>query len=303
MTALLSLVAALSVPGLARAQKARRIAVLPMVANDASLEIYSSPVAREVGRHLREALEIEVRDLADAGSVPAVIDLVIDGRINKIDDRTITLEARVRNAAISRAIGAVTSGERKLVEIDSAARDLALKLAPIIRDWRREQPSDPYRLESASRPAARLASSPDPLLVVLRATGTAADGVIPVQEQASQAVFAFANRLGVRSIATSQQTGDIDRVKVANVVRSSRARYGLTIQIEKVRYNFRGVLSARGRARIRLIDRDGEVVVDRSVGTDTVVGARGDRHSALVYMVAEQALDIAAPTLRKALEL
>jgi hypothetical protein len=32
-----------------------------------------------------------------------------------------------------------------------------------------------------------------------------------------------------------------------------------------------------------------------------VVGARGDRHSALVSMVAEQALDIAGPRLRKAL--
>jgi hypothetical protein len=293
-------------PRATHAQSAERIAVLPLVANDASLEIYSSPVAREVGKHLRETLAIEVRDLADAASVPAAIDLVIDGRINRIDAESITLEAKVRDAAISRIVSVVTSGERPLVDIDAAAKELATRLAPIIRDWRREQPEDPYRLESAvrDRPAEPDNAAPvEPYLVVLRATGTAADGVIPVQAQARQAVFAFARRLGVRSIAASDQAGDVDRVKVANVVRSSHARYGLTIRIEKVRYDFRGVLSARGKARIRLIDRNGGLLFETVVGTDTVVGARGDRHSALVYMVAEQALDIAGPRLRKALEL
>lgn len=304
--AILALIlAGLAAPGVASAQKAKRIAVLPMVANDASLEIYSTPVAAEVGKHLREALAIDVRNLSDAGSVPAVIDLVIDGRINKVDANTINLEARIRNAAISQVVGAVTSGNRPLVEIDGAARELAAKLAPIVRAWRREQPRNPYRLKSAlaRRPDKQVAASVEPLLVVLRATGRAADGVIPVQEQASQAARAFARRLGVRSVATSDQAGDVNRVKVANVVRGAHARYGLTIRIEKVSYDFRGVLSARGRARIRLIDRNGEIRVDRLVNTDTVVGARGDRHSALVYMVAEQALDIAAPALRKELDL
>lgn len=298
---LAALAVVLAAPSLANAQGARRVAVLPLAAGDADLEIYSVPVAREIARHLGGALSIEVKALADAGSVPATIDLVVDGRINKIGKKQIRLEARVRNAAISRSVASVTARPRPLVEIDEAARELAAQLAPLIRDWRREQPRDPYRLERAAAAPGRAASK-SPLLVVLRATGTAADGVIPVQEQASQAVYAFADRLGVESIATSDKLGDVNRVKVANVVRSAGARFGLTLRIEKVSYDFRGVLSARGRARIRLIDRDGEVKLERVVGTDTVVGARGDRHSALVYMVAEQALDIAAPQLRKALE-
>jgi hypothetical protein len=233
-------------PGRASAQKAERVAVLPLVANDASLEIYSTPVAREVGDHLRRALSIEVEALSDSGSVPAVIDLVIDGRISKVGADSVALEARVRDAAISHVVGAVTTGGRPLVEIDRAARELADKLAPIIRGWRREQPRDSYRLESAVRRGAAGAARADPLLVILKATGTAADGNIPVQRQASQAVYAFADRLGVRSIATSDQPGDADQVKVANAVRASKARYGLTLEIEKVRYDFRGVLSARG---------------------------------------------------------
>jgi hypothetical protein len=293
----------LAAPSVARAQHARRVAVLPLAAGDADLEIYSVPVAREVSRHLGEALKVEVRALEDAGSVPATIDLVVDGRINKVGEDKIRLEARVRNAAISRTVGSVTAQPRPLVEIDEAARELAAQVAPLISGWRREQPRDPYRLERAATVARSSGGSRVPLVVVLRATGSAADGAIPVQEQASQAAYAFADRLGIDSIATTRELGDVNRVKVANVVRTSRARFGLTLRIEKVRYDFRGVLSARGRARIRLIDRNGEVRFEKVVATDTVVGARGDRHSALVYMVAEQALDIAGPQLRKALEL
>ena len=288
-------------PGLASAQKAQRVAVLPLAAGHADLEIYSVPVAREIAAKLGRALSIQVDALADASTVPAIIDLVVDGRINKMSGGRIRLEARIRDAAVSRIVGSVSAKPRPLIEIDEAAAELAASLEPLIRAWRREQPRDPYRLVlEQSQPRVE---SRTPLLVILRATGSAADGAIPVQEQASQAAYAFADRLGIESIARTDALGDVNRVKVANVVRSTGARFGLTLRIEKVSYDFRGVLSARGRARIRLIDRDGEVRFETMVSTDTVVGDRGDRHSALVYMVAEQALDIAAPRLRKALAL
>jgi hypothetical protein len=274
---------------------------LPLVAGQADLRIYSKPIADELASSLRGRLDIAVATTTDAASVPANVDLVIDGQITRVG-RRIRVEARVRDPATGRLVGAASSRRRPLEQIDVAARELAGDLGEIVARWRRARAPQPYRLREAvveidggPRPAA------PPLLVVMPARGRAAGGTIAVERQGTEAALAFVERLGVRFAASPGQSRERGAVAAANAVRASKARYALALEIESVTFNFRGVLSARGQAAVRLIDRNGVVVFHQPVSTDTVVGSRGDRHTALVYAVAEQALDIAAPRLRRAL--
>lgn len=300
------LLAILAWPASARAGGARHVAVLPLVAGDADLRIYSRPVADEVARTLRGKLDVAVETLTDAGGVSENIDLVIDGRITRFENG-IGLEARVRDPSAGRAIGSATAKNRPLEQMDRSAIELGGKLAQIIARWERSRPREPYRLKEAvieaHPPAGHAAGKAErrhPLLVILPARGEAAGGSVPVSRQATHAALAFAERLGV-SFVTAPEEKKIDSVSAANAVRAHEARYALTLEIRSVSFDFAGVLSARGRASVKLVDRNGVVVFRQPVATDTVVGSRGDRHTALVYAVAEQALDIAAPKLRKAL--
>ena len=74
------------------------------------------------------------------------------------------------------------------------------------------------------------------------------------------------------------------------------------MEVRSVSFEWRGVLSARGRVRIVLVDRTGTSLHDEIVETDTLVGSRGDRQAALIAFVAEQALDIIYPALRRQLK-
>ncbi|HYU16095.1 MAG TPA: hypothetical protein VEL05_08495, partial [Candidatus Acidoferrum sp.] len=81
----------------------------------------------------------------------------------------------------------------------------------------------------------------------------------------------------------------------------SGAAFALLSEIQELRFSWLGVLTARGRVRLVLVDVGGSAVFDSTVQTDTLVGSRGDRHEALLGFVARQALDIAAPRLRRIL--
>ena len=74
------------------------------------------------------------------------------------------------------------------------------------------------------------------------------------------------------------------------------------INVREVQFSYRAVLSARGTVQVAVIGADGVPVFAKTVSTDTVVGSRGDRHQALVYQVASQALDMLLPEFRKLAE-
>lgn len=79
----------------------------------------------------------------------------------------------------------------------------------------------------------------------------------------------------------------------------SGAKYLLMIHVRDVPFSYRAILSARGTVQLAVLGTDGVSLFAKTVSTDTVVGARGDRHQALVYQVASQAFDILLPEFRK----
>jgi hypothetical protein len=79
------------------------------------------------------------------------------------------------------------------------------------------------------------------------------------------------------------------------------AAYGLILDVRDIRFSWSGVLLGRGEVRAIMFDARGYRVYDSARGTDTVVGSRGDHHAAVVRFVLEQATDIFAPELARAM--
>ena len=82
-------------------------------------------------------------------------------------------------------------------------------------------------------------------------------------------------------------------------MRASRADYAVMLDVRRVDFGWRGVLTARGKVRVLLVDGSGTALYDQVVRTGTVVGSRGDRHGALIRFIVAQAVDIAFPRLRE----
>jgi hypothetical protein len=86
------------------------------------------------------------------------------------------------------------------------------------------------------------------------------------------------------------------------VVDDPAAPLVITAELTRLVAGFEGeVPVGRGRARV-IVSRDGAVVFDRLVRTDTVVGSRGDRVDTIVRLVAAQAADVVLPRVRERLE-
>ncbi len=287
------------------------VAVLPLAASESN-GLYAKPVADELARELRTRSGVKVESLSLAGTVPARVALVIDGRIIDAGRRKVALEARVRDprrGAIM--IDTVATKARPVGEIDVLAGELAGALAPRLAAAVDEQ----RRLAAAEAEAVKVAvpvkatngggdarpapPPPDnrPAILVLRARAMPAD-----VETITREGMRVAERLGHRAIA-AQETAVIDPKSLPGVIAAAGAVYALAIDVKDVRFDRRGekkdVMMARGRARVVLYDRTGRPLFDRIARTGTLVGSRGDGQPALVHFVGEQIADIVYPYLRR----
>ncbi|MCB9573732.1 MAG: hypothetical protein H6709_16755 [Kofleriaceae bacterium] len=75
---------------------------------------------------------------------------------------------------------------------------------------------------------------------------------------------------------------------------------GITVELAEIHYTDGGVITARARGRVRVVDATG-VVFDRVIRTDTLVGGRGDRRHAVARAAVEQIVDVAYGRVRELL--
>jgi hypothetical protein len=298
-----------SVARAAAEKPAATIAILPLAAPDRRLEIYGKPVAdalaQELGARLKPGFTIEA--LSDGSAVPARVDLVIDGRIVARAAGNVSLEAQVRDPERGTRMGHAATEAAALNRIDELARKLAARLAgPVDQAMaeKRRLARQPIVMPETVIEIARgrdgagmdAGQARGQALVVFDAMGQAADGAVPVTRAATRAGYEMAAALGFRPVpAQPQGLLSVDRAVAA--MRRHRARYGLMIDVKDIDFAWYGVLAARGRFRVLLIDAQGRVFHDRIHRTGTLVGSRGDRHAALVRLVMDQARDIAVPEL------
>jgi hypothetical protein len=317
----------------ARADERPVVAILPLSASTPRMQIYGAPVADALAKHLGTPGEVRVEAPSLDEVLPERVDLVIDGRIVEAGATAVRLEARVRDPERGLTLAEVATGARPLAQIDRLAEELARALDEPLRaamsTKRRHQaaasvpatsrapagnaaqPGEAQPSTSPAEAAGSRAGAAAPMLI-FDATGQAADGAVPVTDAATRASHALARRLGFRpmsppaSPATPEGKGDTrgDRwapARVRAALASAGARHGLAIEVRDIHFTWKGVLLARGYLRVMLFDAEGQRVYDRIRRTGTLVGSRGDLHAALVGFVMEQATDMFAPDLARAL--
>lgn len=338
LLALIASLAGLAGPiRLARADERPVVAILPLSASTPRMRIYGAPVADALAKHLGTPGEVRVEAPSLNEVLPERVDLVVDGRIVEAGASAVRLEARVRDPERGLTLAEVATSARPLAQIDRLAEELAraldepLRAAMSAKRQRRvvtsapatgrtpagnaaepgqTQPATQPARQPATPPAAATSARPGAPMLVFDATGQAAGGAVPVDDVATAASHAIARRLGFRPLSppASPSTGASgarqdrwapERVRAA--LASAGARHGLAIEVRDVQFTWKGVLLARGRVRVMLFDAAGQRIYDRVRRTGTLVGSRGDLHAALVRFVMEQAADMFAPDLARAL--
>lgn len=285
-----------------------RVAVLPFI-TDEGLAIYGMPAAEAVAKQLRAA-GLAVDALTLTGPVPARVGLVVDGRITRTG-KQVTLEARVRDPRRGRVvIDTLATKGAPLGEIDRLAEALAQKLGArlgpaleaqarlAVEEARALEGSDVIRLpttvvrgELPQAPANGGATRPS--MLVLHAGGD--DGEI-----VTRFGYWLAERLGYAPVTSTHEGVPPGETVLAELQRTG-AELALMIDVRKVDLDWDGVLSARGRVRVVLVDRSRQILFDRTARTGTLVGSRGDGPDALVHYIAEQTIEIVMPHLKRRL--
>jgi len=293
-------------------EQADVVGVLPFTADD-GLAIYSVPAADAVARRLRKS-GARVQSLTLSGEVPAQVGLVIDGRIVRASGSRVTLEASVRDPRRARiAVDTIATDPRPLEEIDRLADALGDKLAPRIAEALRDQQKRAAAEARARREGAAIrlaadagheASSPPPStrdrrpgMLVLQAGGRTKGSAI-----ATRHGYWLAERLGYRPVP-GDGVGIPPMPEVTAAMAHANVSLALMIDVRTVDLEWRGVLTARGRVRIVLVDVRGRRLFDRVARTGTLVGSRGDGPDALIHYISEQAVEIVVPHLRRLLGL
>ena len=278
------------------------VAVLPMTSTSRSLQLYETATAAALAKGLASP-DRTLQLLRSAKAVPAQAAVIVDGRIIEKADDHLQLEVRIRDAGTGRNLGAAASRVGRATDLDQLVGELAGKLDPLLRHAL--APREPYRLPTTivqgerqpAPPSATVSAAPQ--LLIVPASGQAAKGVVEVRRPATAGAVQLAQRLALRFQVRSEIQEGAGLLVVANALRQAGAPYALMLHLKKVDFSYSGVLSARGTVRVLVVDAAGRAVIDKTVETGTVVGNRGDRHRALVYLVTEQALDMVSPQLRK----
>ncbi|WP_428263640.1 hypothetical protein [Haliangium sp.] len=316
-----------------QAQEARPrsgvIAVLPLAAADQRMRIYGAPVAKAVAQNLRKHTGRQVETPSSSELTSSAVSLVVDGRIVTEAGGWVRLEARVRDPERGETVATAGTEAAALTDIDRLAAELARALGSGIEaasaraeqaravgaaGTERAQPgpeissgegegTDPEPAPDSGADATQgRDGAARPALVVFGAVGEAAGGAVPVTDAATRSAGDLARRLGYRAVSSIEQ-GWVPRAVASAALGRAGATYGLVIEVRDIRFSWLGVLAARGTIRAALVDAEGRWFYDRVHETGTLVGNRGDRHSALVRFVMEQAVDIFVPDLTRAIDL
>lgn len=275
------------------------VAVIPLQA-ERRLALYGAPVASELAAALTRA-GFEVVLVSDVAVVPTRAWLVVDGRLITAG-KAVTIELRIRDPERAIDVTRLAARAATLATIDAATRDLAEDLTAAITAARANAPAapsppgEPRVVDDPGAPVAppladpiAPAPAPDPrphaqVRVRGKPLHDGAGAPLDVAALTRPALARLAARLGYV------------------VVDDPAAPLVITAELTRLVAGFEGeVPVGRGRARVT-VSRDGAVVFDRLVRTDTVVGSRGDRVDTVVRLVAAQAADVVLPRVRERLE-
>lgn len=298
LVALVALVvfAVVGVPGSARAEVAGdAVALLPLDA-DKKLELYGQPVASEIARVL-VAGDIDVVVIGPKMAVPERARVIVDGTITA-KGGSIVLTLRMRDPVDGTVLLTFSSTAASLGTIDKAAAELSTQVLPAVRDRiavLHKQAEDRVHASAVrSPPVSTIAAKPRPVLVSVMSPvpGT----FEPLRVALGEAVTGWARAHGRQPIPTDPNR--LSRQFAANTVAASGNDLAIAFEIRGFAIAAGEVPLARAQVRIRIASAN-EILFDRVIVTDSVVG---DRHGALPVLAARTAreiLEILRPHIRR----
>jgi hypothetical protein len=272
------------------------VALLPLDA-DKGLEIYGQPVASEMARALA-AGNVRVVVLGPRMAVPDHTGLIIDGTIALGKGNAVTISLRIRRAdggvLTRKSLAASAPG---LAKIDGAAAELSAQLLPAVRELLAALPheSDDHGRVLEVRPVP---SQDRPMLVAVADERHGADpGPLRGALQAAVADWTRAHHRAPRDTDPARLTA------AALTTAGADLAIGFSIlewSVEQPDDRAQPAM-ARARVRVQIVQIVGprEVVFDRVVATDTVLGDPGRGAPELAARVAREVLAILGPHLRR----
>ncbi len=269
------------------------IALFPLDA-EARLEAYGQPVAGEIARALTEGkLDVVVVDAKMA--MPEHTKLIVAGSIAS-KGTAVVLQIQIRNPVDGTTTDRLEEAAANLPAIGKAAAKLSERLLPVVRarlEVLRPQarPKDPIRNPQV------VTKQPEPVVLV----------GIGVPDGASLYVeplrLALIDAVGTSMRANRRQPSPVDASTLGErlaggTVASARAERGVVFEILDYTIEPAFVPLAKARVRVRIAN-PGEVVFDRILVTDTIVGDRQMPGDALAARVAREVFTILRPHMKK----
>jgi hypothetical protein len=258
------------------------VALLPLDA-DAKLELYSQSVASEVARAL-VAGGVDVVVVGPKMEVPQRARMIVDGTITGKGD-TITLTLRIRDARAGTVLGSVPA---TATSVTQATEDLSKKIVPAVKTQLASLTAVQVPPPSEDHPPPPpVHHEPAPILGEVTGQG-------PLRAALQHELEPWAKR----------KVEVMPDVLVDMVVPAMPATHGAdaAIALDVLAFSVSGdvVPLARARVRVRVVDRS-QVVFDRVIVTDTVVGDRRQTNEALAARTAREVLAILEPHLKRKL--
>lgn len=273
-----------------------KLALLPLDA-PGKLAIYGQPVAAEIARALTEA-GLDVVVVGAQMAVPREAVLVIDGSLISVRKR-VKIELRLRALDSRKPLATAKSSESPLEKLDQAAGEVAAELLPQVQaelDSRRSGQTNGGSGKPAVTPVleqGKPVQAPLPTAIVAVAASAVSSELRPL----------FIERLQVaagRELSLGEW--DLKKVTLREVSAASMMGVAATLPSElSLAFDVRGLsLSQKavfvGSVQARLVvTLRNEIVFDRTVTTDTVVGARKGTVEAMVDLLAREVVTILRP--------
>ena len=288
----LILAAVLLAARIARADES--VALLPLDA-DKGLEIYGQPVAGAIAKALEGDKVTVIVVGANMNTEGAA--LIVAGRIARGPGGSVILTAQVRVNGQREGVDVKPATAPSLTKIDAAAADLSARVVPVVRDKLAHLPP-PDHGHVISEPPAPPRPPAAPVVVIAVADWTknpAADPLKPALD-ASVGDWVRAQHREMKPIDHSK----LDPKLAAKAVSGANAELAVGLWILEYHTETVDKLPvASARVHVRVADTH-DVVFDRVIVTDTVLGDPKLAAPELAARVAREVLAILRPHMRHA---
>lgn len=273
-----------------------KVALLPLDA-PSKLDVYGQVVAAEIAKTLR-AGNIDVVVVLPKMAVPDEAMLIVAGKISQGKGSALELTLRIREPKSPKFFREFPPATAASLEtLEATTKQLAETLLPVLREKLAElakPPTEPIKITPPPVDVPPRVAPARPLLVGIGAKSSSNEALRAALAETVPGWVSQAHRA-----ASVIEVGTLGAKTAAKTVAASDADRAIAFEV--LSYKLWGTTVPMGRARVRVRIADaGQVLFDRVVVTNTVVGNKDMQTDRFAALVASEVLSILRPHVRKA---